>query len=734
MTIRTAPARPRVGNPINPYRDNVQGKANEPITVAGLLDRARREIGDPVLPDWSLEAIVERLDENAPRIAIIGGSSDHPAHIVDPGTTARAALRIWRNGGVPFHFSVPVLCDGTAQSNMGMSYSLQSRNAIAEMVVNQMEAHSYHGAFVIQSCDKQPLAIISALAHLDTLRRLRGEAPVFAAFAPAHVLKGGSIPPEIRVELELVAADCRAAGQHDIAEDLEEAMRYILQCSSNSAFQGVFERAIQTGVLTHDRHKSLEKGLAANTCDSKGGICAFNGTGNSSRHLVAAMGLAHPAVELLTDPPTTAQVDAVVDDMFTLVERPECGVRELVLQNMGNAIRLHSSAGGSTNLLMHLVGAAIYAGYRFDVNDLDRIHHSHPIPDLFNFSLTDGRDIFVLAKQCCSGDIRGMETLIHEMVQNGVPMDLDAHTCTGRTWRERLSDTTNLSASGVTQDQIILSTPRRPVSGVDVLASNWFESAVVKISGMPERQVNFFDEQVAAVLYYETEEEANTALLDITMLDRLRERRIFAQADLVAQWTHNAPGLGLDVAEIDAGDYDALFTRMVESGTLKLAVVIGAQGPEAFGMPEMFTPMQHINANRALRKLVTVISDGRYSGVSYGAAVGHVTPEAARGGAILRLQDGDLMHLRFRGRRIDLLDAAAFRAGQLVPGTAALGTRDGLAADRMARIRRRQRLVAASNRMVACTDASRGVVPQVVWDEADVAFWDVARVGGVATA
>jgi dihydroxy-acid dehydratase len=731
MTIRISPARPRVANPINPYRDNVQGKANEPITVAGLLDRAKREIGDQVLPDWSLEAIVERLDENAPRIAIIGGSSDHPAHIVDPGTTARAALRIWRNGGVPFHFAVPVLCDGTAQSNMGMSYSLQSRNAIAEMVVNQMEAHSYHGAFVIQSCDKQPLAIIAALAHLDTLRRLRGEAPVFAAFAPAHVLKGGEIPPALRTELELVAADCRAAGQEDIAEDLEEAMRYILQCSSNSAFQGVFERATQTGVLSHERHKALEKGLAANTCDTKGGICAFNGTGNSSRHLVAAMGLAHPAVELLTDPPTTPQVDAVVDDMFGLVERPECGVRELVIQNMGNAIRLHSSAGGSTNLLMHLVGAAIYAGFRFDIHDLDRIHHSHPIPDLFNFSLTDGRDIFVLAKQCCSGDIRGMETLIHEMVRNGVPMDLDAYTCTGQTWRQRLADTTNLSAEGVTEDRIILSTPRRPVSGVDVLASNWFESAVVKISGMPERQVNFFDEQVAAVLYYETEEAANAALLDIGMLDHLREARVFATADLRAMWAHNAVGLGLNVADAAGDDDDALFTRMVETGTLKIALVIGAQGPEAFGMPEMFTPMQHINANRALRKLVTVVSDGRYSGVSYGAAIGHVTPEAARGGNILRLQNGDLMHLRFRARRIDLLDAAALQAGEVRADIAALASRDALAADRMVRIRARQRLVAASNRMVTCTDASRGVVPQIVWDEADVDFWAVAQVGGV---
>ena len=123
------PLFPKIENEINPYRDNVQGKANEPITVAALLDRAKQTLG-PLYeggePDWTLDEIYNRLEENAPRIAIIGGSADHPAHIMDLKTSAHAAIRIWQNGGVPFYFSTPVLCDGTAQNNMGMSYSLQS--------------------------------------------------------------------------------------------------------------------------------------------------------------------------------------------------------------------------------------------------------------------------------------------------------------------------------------------------------------------------------------------------------------------------------------------------------------------------------------------------------------------------------------------------------------------------------------------------------------------------------
>jgi dihydroxy-acid dehydratase len=714
--------KPRVDNPVNPYRDNVQGKANEPITVAGLLDRSRMLVGGPE-PDWSLDEIYDRLETNAPRIAVIGGSSDHPAHVVDPWTVARAALRIWQEGGVPFYFSVPVLCDGTAQDNMGMCYSLQSRNQAAGMVLNQMEAHSYHGAFVIQGCDKTPLAIVSALAHLDTLRRTRGEAPVWATFAPAHVLKGGAIPDDLREELDGLARQAERAGCADIAYDIRDAAAYILQCSSNTAFQGVMTRAVEKGILTRQQHKEIEKRLAVNTCDSKGGICAFNGTGNSSRHFVSGLGLVHPALELLTDPPTDYQVGLAIADFFRVVNRPECGVRELVRQNIANAIRIHSASGQSTNLIMHMVGAMIYAGYKFSLHDVERIHRAHPVPDLFDYSLTQGRDIFALAQQCCSGQIRGMETLMYELGNCGVPMDLEAWTVTGTTWRERLSDPLNLSASGVKENQVILSQPRRSFSGVDVLQGNWFESAVVKISGMPDKQLDEFDRQVAVVVYFNSENDATDNLLNPDMTDGLRDRRIVSKETLRAVWRHNGRLLGLhggDGGPVASLPYGELWDEMVRTGGLKIAIVIAGAGPEAYGMPEMFTPMQHINASQKMKKLAALIADGRYSGVSYGAAIGHVTPEAFRGGNILRLADGDLLLLELRERRLDLLDPEAFAAGELIPSTAQLAGRDALAADRMLLMRRRQKRIAASNRLVDCTDAAHGVVPRLVWEEAEL--------------
>jgi dihydroxyacid dehydratase/phosphogluconate dehydratase len=710
----------------NPYHQEVQGKANEPITVAALLDRSRSLLGVRDIA-YSLGEVWDRLEDNAPRIAIIGGSPDHPAHIMDFETCARAAIRIWQQGGVPFSFSTPVLCDGTAQSNVGMCYSLESRNAMTAMIVNQMEAQSYHGAFVLQGCDKQPLAAVAALAALDVSRRLRGDAPVFATFAPAHVLKGGTIPSDLREEIEALALEAADAEHLDIADDLHDALAYVLQCSSNTQFQGVFQRAVGAGLLSAERHKDFEKRLAVNTCDGKGGICAFNGTGNSSRHVVAALGLVHPALELLTQPPDQTRVDLAVDALLSYCNSPDYSVSEMVRRNIENAVRIHSTTGGSTNLMMHLVSAAIHAGLNFSILDYDRIRRHTPIPDLFDYSLTEGRTIFELAAQCCAGQVRGMETVTYELMRNGVPMMLDAPTATGTSWRERLQDTRNLAASSVTDNPIIVGRPRRPVSGIDLLTGNFFESAVVKISGMPERQLDEFDNRLSIVLYFENEDDANAELLDADLITRLKHKAQLTTQELMEIFKHNS-GRAVDSA-LTGFSREDLFDHLVETGIIKVSVVISGQGPEGYGMPEMFTPMQHINANRHLKRLAMIITDGRYSGVSYGAAIGHITPEARSGGGVLYLQTGDLILSRLRARDLSLIDRAILRErGEIVPFAGNLAVeRSELGAIRLRRIAERLRVIVPTNRLRDVTDAAHGVVPRSVAENAHLTYSEYVK-------
>jgi hypothetical protein len=173
------------------------------------------------------------------------------------------------------------------------------------------------------------------------------------------------------------------------------------------------------------------------------------------------------------------------------------------------------------------------------------------------------------------------------------------------------------------------------------------------------------------------------------------------------------------IAKPNREDTRQLYQHMITTHTLRIATIISGQGPEAFGMPEMCVPSFRINYNRALRQLVSLITDGRYSGTNFGVSVGHVTPEAIHGGGIAYLQTGDLMHLQFRAGRLDLIDRQMFAdEGKVVPHSGSLAEqRAGLGLERRAHLDRRARRITPSNRMLHHTDAAHGVVP------AQVAEW-----------
>ncbi|MDQ7862759.1 hypothetical protein RCO48_22270 [Peribacillus frigoritolerans] len=131
--------------------------------------------------------------------------------------------------------------------------------------------------------------------------------------------------------------------------------------------------------------------------------------------------------------------------------------------------------------------------------------------------------------QCsvAAGQAGEWKHFFYELIENGVPMDQDAPTVAAKTWKERLLITNSLKAVNVKKNQVILSSPRRGFSGVDVLKGNFFESAVEKISGMPTPQLDQFDDKLAFVLYYENEDDANKSLLDSNLLSKIKEQKLF---------------------------------------------------------------------------------------------------------------------------------------------------------------------------------------------------------------
>ncbi|MFH1804687.1 MAG: dihydroxy-acid dehydratase [Pseudomonadota bacterium] len=702
----------------NPFRDCIQGLANQPITVVRLLRDACLE--NPVVQknrDFTVPAIrevVARLVENRPRVAIIAGAPDHPAHLLDRPQALMAALRIWEQGGVPFLFHVPVICDGTAQNNIGQSYSLASRNHTAAAVNITFEGHSYHAAYVIAGCDKSPAAVVSGLASAEYARRHRGDqAPVWAVFAPSHVLKGGDIPENTRRSLEKIARDAAAAGHDDLGGDITENMRYILQCTSDEAFAGQLERARLLGIIDDATERRVLDELAAATCDSKGGICAFNGTGNSSRTMLAAFGLTPPELELLTDVPPFDAVAAGVDALFGVMNKPEYSICNLLKANFANFVRVHNATGSSSNMLLHLPAMMRYAGFDVTLEDYEHIRTETPVPEIFAHSLTENRDTFVLAQQFAEGKNRGMESIYRILDDLGVAMDLDARTVTGKTWRQRIAMLDSPIDLSLGDQSVIRATPVRKRSGVDVLRGSFFDSSAVKTSGMSDRQISHFDDHVFIVRYYENEHVCNAD---------------FASPDLVERLVHTG---GVDAGLIAAvvrrnggGDVDLADTKsLLEQGFLSFAFVIGGQGPEAYGMPEMFAPSQNLRHHRILESSSILMTDGRYSGVTKGACIGHTVPEAFAGGGIGYLQDGDILHLDLTALKLDFLDHDAFaREQDIVIDPRSLAGRDQVYALRKKRMVERQFDIAAGNVMAHISDASHGVVPDIV-DQRAVRPW-----------
>lgn len=697
----------------NPYRECIQGLSNEPICVRYTVNKAWT-VGqsiDPALDpgEVSLADIVQRLEMNRPRIAVITGSIDHPAHLRDEIHVSLAVLRIWQNGGVPFVFGIPVICDGTAQNNIGMSYSLASRNHTAAAVNITFEGHSYHAAYVLSSCDKFPSAVICGLAAADVARShpKRGQAPVWAVFIPAHVLKGGSIPEETRSHLNLVMDKARAQGHADLAGDIAENLRYILQCSSNEAFVGLLKRAVPLGLLSAEEYRQILNELAVATCDSKGGICAFNGTGNSSRTLVSALGLTPPEAELLMDAPASEVVSQCVDMLFRSLNRKELRITNILEQNFANAVRIHNTTGSSTNILLHLPAIMRYAGFDLSIEDYERVREATPVPEIFAHSLTEGRDTFVLAQQFLKGQHRGMESMYRILTDLGIKMDLDAPTITGQSWGERIKNLLVPVATELGEHAVIRTTPVRKTSGVEVLRGNFMSTAVVKLAGMSDQQLAHFDNQLFIVRYYEDEHACIDEMASPDIVKVLE--------DLVAQLPANQLAKILEYnskGAICAYDQDA-FVDLLKKGVLSFAFMIAGQGPKAFGMPEMFAPSQSLRHHQLLEGSSLLITDGRYSGVTKGACIGHVTPEAFDGGGIGRLTDGDLLWLRIAEKRLDVVDPASLKANAVCP-LAVLPDREPLVTERRTKMLDRLWQIAASNLMNDVVSAEKGCVPFAV--------------------
>ncbi len=323
------------------------------------------------------------------------------------------------------------------------------------------------------------------------------------------------------------------------------------------------------------------------------GVCSMMGTAMTMCCLVEAAGLSLPGTATLSavDP---ARPDLARRAGVRLVELAREGVtarRFLSRGAFSNMLRAGLAFGGSTNLVLHLLAAARAAGVDLSLDDIDRESRATPLLAKFKPASELTMDDFHRAG--------GMTALMAELAKAEGAVDLTAPTVVGGTLGDIIAGASTLAA-GVIRTR---AAPIAPEGGIAVLRGTLApDGAVVKASGVSEKMR--VHEGPARV--FESEEELRNALLGALP----------------------APGSVL---------------------------VIRNEGPRGGpGMRELSIPAAMV-VGMGLGESVALVTDGRYSGASRGPCIGHVAPEAACGGPIARVRDGDRVRIDIPSRRLDLL-------------------------------------------------------------------------------
>jgi len=666
----------------------------EPITLfLPILEASLRRAG--LKP--GRDEMIRRFMTGEPRVVVVAGARDHPAQIDDDDVSRRAVAAIWGQGALPFETSEPAVCDGIAQGHYGMTFSLISRNITAAMLVTQIEAHVYDAALLLDSCDKRPVGDLAAVAEVDVYRRRRGKRPFYACFIPAHVMPERHLSPQVQEGIRALKGKAGAA--YD--EEIDALLLHRLKCNTYAMFKKLLDGLEERGALVGEARDRYLAEIAKMTCEA-GGTCAFIGTGNTDKVILHALGFVPRAADLLTkaagDDVVAASVAALLDAVRN--RREERSASALVRANLRNALRVWSAVGGSMNWALHFPYVAAYVGVRITPTDMARI--SDATPFLIDISPIRDKSFFTLAVEKQAGAHSGMDSTVKHLLAGGL-LD-DAPTIEGP-WSQRLADAKDPN------DRILFKTALRPTSGIIEVKGNFTDSAIFKRAGMTPEAVGQFDGKAFVVAFYLGEAEAQQDLLRGRALERLRGVVSALTLRRLARFN-----FGAAAAALEQGDDVDLLERAAREKLLRAMVVIAGEGPKANGIPEMFYPSEYLNRDPVLRHVAALITDGRYSGATYGPCIGHSSPEALEGGGIGALRTGDIVYMNISAGRIDVLDPArCWRDGALatVPlERAALLARPEVA-ERVAWLKRRRADIPATIRLLldGTTTCMEGVTP-----------------------
>ncbi|EGQ2946436.1 dihydroxy-acid dehydratase [Staphylococcus pseudintermedius] len=331
--------------------------------------------------------------------------------------------------------------------------------------------------------------------------------------------------------------------------------------------------------------------MEQNACPTCGS-CSGMFTANSMNCLMEVLGLALPynGTALAVSDQRREMIRAAAKQLVENVKN-DLKPRDIVTKEaIDDAFALDMSMGGSTNTVLHTLAIAKEAGIDYDLTRINEIAKKTPYLSKIAPSSSYSMDDVHQAG--------GVPAIINELMKKEGVLHPDRITVTGKTLRENNQD------KAITNDVVIrrLDNPYDQQGGLSILYGNIApDGAVIKVGGVDPSIKTFKGKAIC----FDSHDEA----------------------------------------------VEAIDNHTVRAGHV---VVIRYEGPKGGpGMPEMLAPTSSI-VGRGLGKDVALITDGRFSGATRGIAVGHISPEAAAGGPIGLIEDGDNITIDLVNRDLTL--------------------------------------------------------------------------------
>jgi len=504
-------------------------------------------------------------------------------------------------GGVPFVFNTIGVDDGIAMGHDGMKYSLASREVIADSVETVLKAHQFDGVIFVPNCDKiVPGMLMGAMR----------------ANIPSIFVSGGPMEAGLTPSGELV--------------DLI------------SVFEGV--GAFKEGKISEAQLKERED-YACPTC----GSCSGMFTANSMNCLTEALGLSFPenGTLLATSKYRIALYQKAAKRIVEMVQEEEDYrqrgeaypflPRSIVNKHsLENAMILDMAMGGSTNTLLHTLAVAAEAGVTdFTMASINTLNGKTP-----NISKVSPSSPYHIEDVHLSG---GIHTILGE-VRRGIPglLHEKSLTITGKTLGENIDDF-DLRGGKTTAEKLELSlaVPTHKLGAKEL-------SSDIKIDPAQRTKEHLGFDPYDCIRTVDTA-YSKTGGLNVLYGNLAPEGAVVKSAGVVPEmFVFEGDAI---VFESQEEAVEGILGGKVRSGHV---VVIRYEGPRGGpGMQEMLAPTSFI-MGRGLGDKVALITDGRFSGGTRGASIGHVSPEAAEGGPIALVKDGDRIFIDMHKNILEL--------------------------------------------------------------------------------